>query len=292
MLNLRLILILLFVAALSVATYLQPRLSARAQAEGQSGSLLVLLLGDGRKMFANQLYAKADDYFHRGEYPSIFDHQARNEEDHMTSAATHEGHDHASGNHDHAEGEHDAHEDAASPQSDWLADFGRHFYPTEHVHLESQDAREMLPWLRLSVEMDPHQVQVYAVTAYFLRDRMGRVDETEEFLREGLRNNPRNAEILYQLGCCFRKRDDPARANNLWVAALASWREFEQPKKDPDLLLLRNILDGLILVAEKKGSIQQALEYLQQLKVVSPSPERIQGKIDELKRQHSLQSIP
>ena len=38
--------------------------------------------------------------------------------------------------------------------------------------------------------------ETYTVTAYWLRERMGKVDEAEQFLREGLRENPDSYEFM------------------------------------------------------------------------------------------------
>src|SRR5437667_4857091 len=65
---------------------------------------------------------------------------------------------------------------------------------------ESSDVREILPWLRLSAELDPNSVRTYTVAAYWLRERMGKVAEAEQFLREGLRANPGSYAILFELG--------------------------------------------------------------------------------------------
>src|SRR5262245_50119466 len=125
----RLILILLFVTCCSLATYLQPRQLARAAAENQSGNVMTLLLGDGRKMFANEFYARADAYFHRGHGQSIFDTDAPKEEHHMTQEAGH-------AEHAHNDGDHEEHEEGPPPPRDWIEWFGRHIYPITHVHLE------------------------------------------------------------------------------------------------------------------------------------------------------------
>ena len=269
------ILLLLFVGCFSLATYLQPLQAAREKSEGQSGDFLVLLLGDGRKMFANEFFAKADAYFHRGNYPSIFDQNAGSEENHMTAEAV-------QGNH--TDEDHSEHKTEAVP-GDWIERFGRHFYPTEHVHLANGEEREMLPWLRISAELDPHRVETYTVTAYWLRDRLGKVDEAEQFLRDGLRANPNNPELLYELGrLCFENRKDFTRARNLWVAALRRWREVEAAKDKPNEFLLEEILGSLARLEAQQGRIPQAIDYLQQLKDASPNPGAIQKQIDELIR--------
>jgi tetratricopeptide (TPR) repeat protein len=274
-----LILVLLFVFCFSFATLLQPMQVARDRNAIQGGNVLALVLGDARQMFAKQMYAKADAYFHRGNYPSIFDQAPRVEENHM-SGETHHHDEH--GDEDHEEG--------PAPSHDWIQSFGRHFYPSVHVHLKDGEEREMLPWLRVSAELDPHNVQTYAVTAYWLRDRLNKVDEAELFLREGLRANPNSPELLYELGRLFyENRKDSGRAKNVWQLALRRWHEVEEPKEHSDKLLVLNILGGLTRIEVQAGHYNDAIEYLKQLKEFSPSPEQIQKQIDLLAAKASSQ---
>jgi len=274
MLKARLILVLLFVVSFSLATYLQPVRAAREEAGGESGGVLALLLGDGRKMFANQFFAKADAYFHRGNYPSIFDNEPHHEENHMAGEAAHG---------EHAGEDHDEDEHKLAPAQDWIERFGRHFYPTEHVHLEAGGEREMLPWLRLSAELDPHRVATYTVTAYWLRSRLNKVNEAEAFLRDGLRANPNDPEILYELGRLFyESRQDPVRAKNLWLLARKRWQETEASKETPNKLLLEQILGGLAALEVQAGRPREAIPYLKELKAASPDPAEIQKRIDEI----------
>jgi tetratricopeptide (TPR) repeat protein len=148
----------------------------------------------------------------------------------------------------------------------------------------------MLPWLRVSAELDPHNVQTYAVTAYWLRDRLNKVDEAELFLREGLRANPNSPELLYELGRLFyENRKDSGRAKNVWQLALRRWHEVEEPKEHSDKLLVLNILGGLTRIEVQAGHYNDAIEYLKQLKEFSPSPEQIQKQIDLLAAKASSQ---
>lgn len=275
MMRAKLILILLLVACFSLATSLQPLQAARNADSGPSGNVLALLLGDARKMFAQQMFAKADAYFHRGNYPSIFDQTPRREENHMAGESHHD--EHGDGDHD------DDHVETHAQARDWIESFGRHFYPTVHVHLKDGEEREMLPWLRVAAELDPHSIETYAVTAYWLRDRLNKVDEAEQFLRDGLRANPNSPELLYELGrLCFENRKDLSRAKNIWLFALRRWQEVEQPKTDPDKLLLAELLGGLARIEMQSGRAREAIEYLKQLKALSPSPEQIQKQIDQI----------
>jgi tetratricopeptide (TPR) repeat protein len=289
--TLRLIIVALLVACFGLAAFLEPRLTAKKRT-GPAGSFLESVLGDARKLFANDVFARADAYFHRGNYPSIFEVDARKEEDHMLAEAS--GHDavvsEESGGHEHrshscAEGcDHDHHEEeAAHGNHDWIAKFGRHFRPSVHVHIEKGAEREMLPWLKFSAELDPNRVETYTVAAYWLRKRLDKVDEAEQFLRQGLWANPRNPEILNELGwLLLEDRNDPARARNVWLAAHRQWREVEAAKEKPNLFLLGRILAGLVTVERSQGRINEAIEYLKQLQTVSHSPEHLQKQIDEL----------
>ena len=267
----KLILVLLFVTSLSLATCLQPRQPAPETSSRQTGNVLGLLLGDVRKMFAQQMFAKADAYFHRGNYPSIFDQSSRPEENHMAGAAAGD----ADHDQDHAE--------APAPTPDWIQRFGRHFYPTAHVHLEDGEEREMLPWLRVAADLNPQSIETYAVTAYWLRERLNKVDEAEQVLRDGLRANPDSPELLYELGrLYYENRKDFNRARNVWVFAVRRWHEVEEPKPAPDKVLLARLLGGLARIENQDGHIPEAIGYLKQLKELSPSPEQIQKQIDQL----------
>ena len=276
MMRAKLILLLLLVACFSLATALQPLQPAQQHSAGQSGNVLALLLGDARKMFAQQMFAKADAYFHRGNYPSIFDQTPRPEENHMAGESQHDGH---------GEGDHDDGE-APAPAHDWIESFGRHFYPTVHVHLKDGEEREMLPWLRVAAELDPHHIETYAVTAYWLRDRLNKVDAAEQVLRAGLRANPDSPELLYELGrLFFENRKDYSRAKNVWLFAVRRWQEVERPKPEPDRLLLARLLGGLARTEVQTDHFNEANSYLKQLKELSPNPEQIQKQIDQLSKQ-------
>jgi tetratricopeptide (TPR) repeat protein len=240
----------------------------------RSGSVLKRLFGDGRRMFANHFYAKADAYFHRGFYPSIFDEVSHAEERHMAEAGQKHDDDHE------AQVEHALH----APPRDWIERLNRHTAPMTHVELEGEETREILPWIKLAVELDPHQVEAYTVAAYWLRTRLGKVKEAEQFLREGLRENPDSHEILYELGQLIEaNHQDMPHACNVYELALKRWEQQEATKSKPDLLALGHILIAAAKAEEKRGELTRAIGYLERLKPVSPSPEAIQSQIDELR---------
>jgi tetratricopeptide (TPR) repeat protein len=266
-----LILALLATLCFSAATYLQPQAAAWSQ-RGQD-SVLKVLLGDGRRLLANHLFTKADIYFHSGYYPTIFDSAEPPKENHMA------GHD------QHHDEEHEEAEDFMGKPRDWVDRFGRNFKVTKHTHLENGREREILPWLKLSAEMDPHLIDTYTVAAYWLANQLHKIPEAEQFLREGLRENPNSYEILFALGRIYYHNDhDAARARNVWEVALRRWREQQADKKDPDKFGLEQIVVNLGRLEEDEGNLSAAIKYLEEAKAVSPAPQNLQKQIDDLKR--------
>ena len=268
-----LILLLLAGACFSLSTILQPRAAAWS-GRRDSGNVLKVLLGDGRRLFANHFFVKADVYFHSGYYPSIFDQaQAPKDTHHLTSQ---EG--------SQTEEEHEKAMDFLRPPKDWIERFGRHFLITEHTHLVGGNEREILPWLRLSAELDPQRVETYTVAAYWLRN-MGKIQEAEQFLREGMRANPNSPEILFELGRLYYESEhDTGRARNVWELALRKWTAQESGKKQPDMFQLEQIAVNLSRLEEKEGNLPRAIELLQLAKKASPVPAGLQAQIDDMKR--------
>jgi tetratricopeptide (TPR) repeat protein len=276
-----LVVALLLTLAFGVAAYLEPRMAAQFPERADSDDPMAALLGDSRQMFANSFFVKADAYFHSGYYPTIYDNNAPFQtphigEDSQTMESKNSG-------------------DEASflgQPHDWIERFNRNFFPSVHTHLDEGGAngeesaaqvKEIMPWLKISQELDPHRVDTYLVTAYWLRNRMHKVNEAEQFLRDGLRANPGNAAILFELGQLYNEgRHDPAQARNLYQAALESWGRENSGKPDQDKFLFGHITGALAKLEEQQGDIPQAVGYLQLLKKVSPVPDDIQKQIDEL----------
>ena len=117
---------------------------------------------------------------------------------------------------------------------------------------------------------------------------MDRVDEAEKFLREGLRHNPHSYSILFELGrIADENRKDPEQARRLWELALRRWNETQKGKEEPDEFGLGHIVMGLGALAEREGKSDEAIFYFTILKQVSPHPDLIQKRIDDLRIKNS-----
>jgi tetratricopeptide (TPR) repeat protein len=272
-----LILILLLVVCFSLAAWLQPRYAEFAKKDEQPGSTLGTLLGDGRQMVADYFYVQADVYFHSGYYPSVFD-QARRQEESDSDVSHPE------------EGAGQEEKGFMGEPLDWIDRFSRHFKPDRHTHLQGENVQEMLPWMKLSAELDPQRIQTYLVTTYWLRARLHKSAEAEDFIRDGLRANPHSPDLLFTLGQIYLEdRKDYPHAKNLFLAALRCWHERDDSKPEKsdtgetrDYLLLERILGGLIQEELAAGHPDKALEYMKTLKTNASDPEGVQKQIDEL----------
>lgn len=268
-----LILGLLLAAAFAFATHLQPWFAAAASKSDLQDSLAEAVLSDSRSLFASQFFTEADVYYHMGYYPSMFDRREQ-QGVHMAGDAglQKEGEEFGSFGQPH----------------DWLENFGRNFYPSRHEHADTSRAggeREILPWLWLAAELDPHRVETFTVAAFWLRKGLHQPEEAERFLREGLRANPGDPQILFELGRLYLDdKNDLVRARNVQELAWRKWHERLSPAAEPDDFLRQQILGQLALIEQKDSHWAKAIEYLEKLKEHSPAQKALQAEIDELRK--------
>ncbi|HEY3932348.1 MAG TPA: hypothetical protein VGM58_08255 [Verrucomicrobiae bacterium] len=262
-----------------------PRAADWNKGQPQSVNVFTLLSGEGQKLFANEFFSMSDAYFHSGFYPSIFDQQ---EEEHDVAAPAHGEADDA-----------DPDEDFRGPPKDWIDRLDRKFAPNKHTHLSSGGAdgtvkaagvQEILPWLKLAADTNPQMIESYTVAAYWLRLDLKKPKEAEAFLQEGLRNNPGNYELLFDLGRLYNENyHDTIRARNVWEAALRKWQAQSDEDKTNSLLIMDGIADQLAHLEEDSGNWKQAINYLEMAKKVSRDPDAVQKRIDAIKMKMAAQ---
>jgi tetratricopeptide (TPR) repeat protein len=270
----KLVLTLLFAACFTLATVLDaPIHDLLAQTDDATG-VMAALLGDSRRMFANQFFVEADVYFHSGYYPSMFDKQETDIDVKGDSGDEKQAK---------VAKRADVEESFLGPPRDWIERFGRNFFPTVHTHLDDARSREVLPWLRLSADMDPHRIETYVVASYWLRRTLNKSAEAEEFLREGLRANPDSFEILLELAYVDFDRHDTKDARQLCALALKKWEKQDAAGLKPAPKARGEILDGLVRADREQNDLQQMLIDLEALKAVAPDPTAIDKDIQETK---------
>lgn len=276
-------LVLLLTGCFALATRVGPRfdqLSRRAEK-----NLLASTFGESRKLFANHFFIRSDVYFHSGYYPSIFDQAGAKKENHLAEhagakEAEHEEHEH---------GEHCNHEEEGflGKPKDPMDAFTRHFFVSEHTHLSDKGtnaSREILPWVKLAAQLDPHKVESYTVGAYWLR-QLNKEEDAEQFLREGLRRNPQSYEIALELGRGYLEKRDYGRARNVLEMAITRWREQENQKspEQQNTFAAAQILTCLARVEDRTGNKDRAISWLTILRKVSSYPDEVDKRIEEVR---------
>jgi len=292
-------LLLLLVGCFALATQVGPRFDQLGSRREKD--LLASTFGESRRLFANHFFIRSDVYFHSGYYPSIFDQPGGKKENHLAEHAGAKGtdHDEHSEHGEHEHGEHCDHGEEASflgKPKDAMDAFTRHFFVSQHTHLTEKGTnspREILPWVKLAAQLDPQKVETYTVGAYWLR-QLNKNDEAEQFLREGLRQNPQSYEIALELGRGYFEVRDYARARNVLEMAMARWREQEnnKPAEQQNIFAAAQIVNYLARVEDRTGNRDRAISWLGILKKLSPHPDEIEKRIEEVRSGKPLEAQP
>src|ERR1039457_5485131 len=270
-----LLLLALLVACFGAAARLEPQFQAWRGSRA-TGDIFNVVLGDSRRMFANSFYVKADEYYHSGYYPTMFDDNAAFQTTHMaadTGAVNDKNHGDEHG--------------FLGPPRNWIDAFGRNFFPDRHTHLDeggpaddlsgSEKVGEILPWLQLSADLDPDNVQTYTVTAFWLRTRMNNVKEADAVLHGGLRNCPDSYDTLFELGrLYYESYHDLDRARNVWEEGVRLWLKLDPDARKDNRLVMEQLTTHLAKLEEDKGNLPKAIDWFQAAQNVSVSPDVLQ----------------
>ena len=145
--------------------------------------------------------------------------------------------------------------------------------PVVHLHLEGREIREIIPWLRLAVMLEPHNVDNYLVASYWL-GKSGDVAAALRVLREAQVNNPESYLVYLGKGRFFAKGDNKEEAGRAYDTALALWpgekgsTDAETRQDLREILATRAVLFGL------QGDAQKTLEMMKTLVALFPGKSR------------------
>ena len=164
---------------------------------------------------------------------------------------------------------HEHHAEEAIPAWDVWSRLDHAVHPHSHRHLHGRRfEKEILPWLWAAVHCDPHNIEAWDVTAYWVADRLGRPFEGLKLLREGIRDNPYSFRLEFTRGQVLLHLLHKERAAfDAFLAAKRKW-EYQQkhnpPQKKPDTLHYGHILVYLAVLSERRGQWRQAVRYYEQ----------------------------
>lgn len=154
--------------------------------------------------------------------------------------------------------------------------------PTRHVHVKDIDAKETLPWLWLSIKMDPHNIETYLIAAYWLSCHVKRPDIAHQVLHTGRINNPMNYEIDVEDGMAYLKENKYAEAFKAFSSALSLWPSKQDPVSEDAIIGKIQILFYLSLLNEINNDIPNALACMKEIQKFEPNDANIQARITSL----------
>ena len=206
-------------------------LTASAPPEApEGGGVADLLFGSSRQALSADLYEQADTFFHRG-----VPHHAR----HVT-------------------------------MNSWIQRLRDDISPEEHVHAEGAASAEIIPWLKLATDADPHNVDAWLVSAYWLETGLQRTDLAEQALREAQQHNVGDYRILLERARLYIRSGRFTKAADVLDAALRRWPGGSDPKDRQALLDKAELYSDRGFLDEMSGQTNSAVTAFKNVLAIFP----------------------
>ena len=242
---------------------------------------LALLLGDVRMLLGRRLVAKADEYFHGGVTDIACSHHHHHHQDGIGADEGDDPDEEGHGGEKHRESEdheaedHDGEAAAQRPvRAPWAFVTSAIRLPAVERHLEGEATREILPWLWAASRVDSANAATFANAAYVLDALYGDYDKALAALDEGIRANPKRAELEFQKGLLLLRRfHDAAAAEAAFTRALAKARDDAALDNRDDIdrpMLTASILLQLGRLARDRGDLATLRRRYDEARAVSP----------------------
>lgn len=156
--------------------------------------------------------------------------------------------------------------------------------PSGHKHTEGADVREIMPWLRMATRMDPHNVEAYLTTAYWLRTAIARPDLAEEVLLEAQRNNPDDYRVLSERARLLFGRREDGRAASLLEAGIRLWPSGLDATDGQRQIELSQMLTYRAFLYELEDQPKKALEYFRKASALFPDNAALAARVRDMER--------
>lgn len=218
--------------------------NAAIQISGQGDtSLASVIMDSGRKALSTYLYEKADLYFHMGKDRKL---------------------------------------DLAFPE-DWFQRTKESLSPTEHEHRSGENIKEIMPWLWLAAQADPHNIIHYVVASFWLAHEADRPDLARKLLANARWKNPFSYTIAMEDAIICMQMGHVDEGAALLDAGLAFWPGPSDPADEETLNDKSRMLLYRALLHEASGNTEEAITSLQGILAIFPSRKEIETRIAELR---------
>jgi len=216
--------------------------TADAQKDDPSGSVIGILLGGSRLALNGYFYELADTYFHGG--------WERTQKQAFSGGFVQK-----------------------------LRDI---ISPKFHMHIGGTDIREIMPWFRLATLMNPADVRTYLDTAFWLAHDANRPDLAEQVLNEAQANNPFNYAIQLEKGRILLKEKKIDDGRMALDAGLAFWPGKDDPQSFETLDGKARLLLYRALLYEADGQKEKAVACLKEIVSMFPERKALLDRIKDL----------
>jgi len=236
--------------------------------------LLYKIFGETRKILSMQAYIAGDEYFHGGISRHFIEESER-----VKCLHVGQGHDDYTCEHE-GPSKHLHKEDKVMgvPIFNILPYVGEIVHIGKHIHLRGEEEKEILPWFRYAVRLDPQNIEAYKIGGYWVGRRIDKPDEGITFLQEGISRNPCSWELYAQLAdIYFWEKKDYKKAMLNYEKALTHLSSANSDKFDRRL-----VYNYTALCHEELGNIPRAVELYKELLSYFPNNEQLKKKIIDL----------
>ncbi len=156
--------------------------------------------------------------------------------------------------------------------------------PSGHFHIAHSDIKEIMPWLWLSIKMNPHDIETYLVTSFWLSTAANKPDMALEVLNEAQLNNPYNYQVPLEKGRIYLKQGRLNEAKHAFDTSLAFWdktadqlNEYENMDR-AEALLYRGLL------AEHDNDTALALKLYKEILTHFPHRSGIRSRVASIEK--------
>lgn len=206
-------------------------------------SVAGVLLGQSRRALGQQMYMTADLYFHRG-VP------------HLKERAFDEG---------------------------FVPSLAAEVSPALHDHLRGKQIGEIMPWMWLSLRMDPHNLETYRVAAFWLATDARRPDLARKVLLDAQANNPYAYQVQLDMGRMDLREGLLEDAARDFDAALAFWPRRTATDEELEKLERAEILLYRALLHEARGETEREVRMLEEILAAYPDRSGLRERIDVIR---------
>lgn len=154
--------------------------------------------------------------------------------------------------------------------------------PFAHKHLHGMEVKEIMPWLRMAMKINPGDPAAGTVAAFWLATDCGRPDLAEKVLDETRRNAPGDYRVYLEQGRLFLKTGREDRAAKAFDIVIRLCSDDELKDDSQVFLDLAEALTYRGLIHESKGDISSAVSAYKRVLRMFPDREGLRNRLAAL----------